>query len=417
MSKVNFYLKDAQTKSTTLIYLYFSYDGIRFKYSTGESIAPKHWSDQTKRVKKTFEGAAELNNYLDKLGETVSDIYRQSKSLNRSTTPESLKAELKLINRPNRVIQTNLFSFIEEFIASCKSTRRPNTLRNYQQTLNVLTEYKEHKRKRLTFESIDLNFYTDFTDFLTLTKKHSNNTVGSHIKTLKTFLNEAVERELTEKIDFKNKRFKTISEDADNIYLTQSEIEYLYKFDLSKKEKLCRTRDLFVVACFTGLRFSDFSQIKIGNITNRNTIKIRTQKTDEQIEVPIHFIVKEIMEKYKNQYSNSLPPAYAQAVMNRYLKELGEYVGFESNIATKQTKAGLIVHTNRKKFELITTHTGRRSFATNLYLAKFPTITIMKITGHRTEKAFMKYIKVTNEQHAQLLADFWNTQNNRLKAV
>jgi integrase len=96
--------------------------------------------------------------------------------------------------------------------------------------------------------------------------------------------------------------------------------------------------------------------------------------------------------------------------MNSYLKEIGELVGIDEKTTRTFTKGGLKASQLYKKFELITTHTARRSFATNLYKAGFPSLSIMKITGHKTETSFMKYIKISHEENANKLLEFW--QNN-----
>ena len=69
-----------------------------------------------------------------------------------------------------------------------------------------------------------------------------------------------------------------------------------------------------------------------------------------------------------------------------------------------------------QKWELLSSHTGRRSFATNEYLAGTPSITIKAITGHKTEEAFLRYIKLTPNEHAILLKQHWD-KRNKLKAV
>lgn len=166
------------------------------------------------------------------------------------------------------------------------------------------------------------------------------------------------------------------------------------------------TRDLFIVGCYTGLRFSDFSQIKRENIRN-GMISLRTQKTNELVTIPVHPIVEEIMSKYKGKYANSLPPAFANQIMNGYLKDIGKLAEFEESVLVSKTIGGKKVSQTFKKYELITTHTARRSFATNLFLQEFPAISIMKLTGHRSEKNFMNYIKMTPHQNAEKLRKHW----------
>ena len=96
--------------------------------------------------------------------------------------------------------------------------------------------------------------------------------------------------------------------------------------------------------------------------------------------------------------------------MNEYVKEVCKLAGIDKIESETMTKGGKRITVNYPKYELITTHTARRSFATNQYLAGLPTLTIMKITGHRTETAFMQYIKITPKEHAQKLKEFWKNQ-------
>ena len=117
--------------------------------------------------------------------------------------------------------------------------------------------------------------------------------------------------------------------------------------------------------------------------------------------IPLKDYVKEILRKYEG-----IPPsAISNQKMNEYLKELGEAAAIKDDIVIASTKGGKRHIETYKKFELITTHTARRSFATNAYLQNVPTISIMKITGHRTEKSFLKYIKISQEDNANKLVN------------
>jgi integrase len=136
-------------------------------------------------------------------------------------------------------------------------------------------------------------------------------------------------------------------------------------------------------------------------------ISLRTQKTNELVTIPVHPMVDDIMKKYKGVFANSLPPAFANQVMNRNLKELGKLAQLNEGVIISKTIGGKKINQTFKKRELITTHTARRSFATNLYLQEFPAISIMKITGHKSEKNFMNYIKMTPHQNAEKLRKHW----------
>ena len=417
MATVNYYLKEPKSKTETLIYLAFSVGEKRFKFYTGKKIHPKFWDSIEQRPKKSFTGSPELKSYLKSLAGDTEKIYTQFQTLNQPFTLEQIKTKLneeyerKPTNSP-----LSFFQFAESYIESVKSHRKILTIRAYNNTLRHLKEFqKKFPQRKIDFETINLDFYNDFMEYLMNEKKFSMNTIGKQIKNLKVFLNEATERGLNTKLDFKSKRFKVISEDSENIYLTEKEILQLYNLDLSENKKLEKVRDLFIVGCYTGLRFSDFSQIKPENIRD-GFISIRTQKTDEPVMIPIHWTVKAIMKKYKKDFENSLPPANSNQKMNEYLKEIGSSAKLNEKILTTISKGGLRVTTSSKKSELISTHTARRSFATNLFLQGFPSISIKKITGHKTEKAFLTYIKVSPEENAKKLREFWSSQV-KLKVV
>jgi len=191
-------------------------------------------------------------------------------------------------------------------------------------------------------------------------------------------------------------------------------IQKIYNYDFSKNKRLERTRDLFIVGCYTGLRFSDFSQLTSDNIKSE-LITVKTQKTGEKVVIPLHWTVKNILAKY-SETAKGLPRDLSNQRMNDYLKEIGREVKIDEQIHRTQSKDGLKVSKNVSKWELITTHTARRSFATNLYKSGFPSIAIMKITGHRTEKSFMKYIKISLEENANFLQAHWNA-NVKLKVL
>jgi integrase len=130
-------------------------------------------------------------------------------------------------------------------------------------------------------------------------------------------------------------------------------------------------------------------------------VKIATKKTGEVVIIPLKGYVREILKKYEGK----APEPISNQKMNEYLKELGQLAEVEEDIIITRTIGGKRQSETFKKWELITTHTARRSFATNAYLLNVPTISIMKITGHRTEKSFLKYIKISQEDNANKLVN------------
>ena len=280
------------------------------------------------------------------------------------------------------LLKNKPIKFIEELIQN--TSKKPNTIKNYKQALVKLQDFKKETRKPVDFENITLEFYNDFTKFLNK-KGYSTNSIGGFIKNVKVFMNEATDRGLNKNLEYLNKRFKVIEEHADTIYLTEVEILKLYELDLSNNERLEKVRDLFIVGCYTGLRFSDLEQVNRDNFIKGNSqIKIKTQKTGETVVIPVHKFVKHINDKYESVLPNSI----SNQKMNDYLKEIAQLAGLEDSVLISITKGGKRVQESFFKYELVSTHTARRSFATNLYLADVPSITIMKITGIKLKKPF-----------------------------
>lgn len=435
MATTTFVLKEPKSKKETLIFLIVRFKTNRLKFSTNEKILPAYWSKENQRAKvtKNFREHPEFNTRLDNIKNDAKNTFRkfQNDNENRMPSLEELRVLInKVLHKETDNRKKDLFSFAEKFIEESKSrvndkTGRvyaKGTIHHFNNTLLVLQNFSKAKRKRIDFDTIDLDFYHNFTEYLTKDLKFANNTIGGHIKRLKTFLNEATERGVNTNMAFRSKRFKIITEETDSIYLNEKELEAIYKLDLSSDSRLDRVRDLFLVGCWTGLRFSDFSNIKPENIKG-DFIEIETQKTAEPVVIPIHSTVKLIMKKYKGKYPNSLPPTISNVKMNLYIKELGKIKKLEkmakslhAQTSTSITKGGVNISTNYKKYELITTHTARRSFASNLYLDGVPAITIMKITGHKTEKSFMRYIKITPNENAKILQLHWQ-KKNKLRVI
>lgn len=402
MPEAKFVLKEPESKEETLIYLFFNFNYQRLKYSTGEKILPSNWDFSDQRAKNTrkFKELAELNARLQNLSTIVLGIYRRLINDGNTPTPDKLRHELDLeLNKVVRKGKPNLIKFIDDYIITSKSFKSPNTVKGYKSTLNHLIDFQKAKRTTVDFDTINLEFYDRFTSYLIFEKKLTQNSVGKYIKQLKVLLNEATERGLNTNLEFKKRKFKVLTEQTDKIYLNTNELERMYNLDLSKTKGLERARDLFLIGCYTGLRFSDFTQLRPENILEGNKLKVRTEKTSEVVVIPMHRIVKEILKKYKNE----LPKAITNQKMNEHLKTLGEKADINELIETHITKAGVLEKSVSFKYDLISTHTARRSFATNLYMADVPAITIMKITGHRTERAFLQYIRVTQEQNANKL--------------
>ncbi len=192
-------------------------------------------------------------------------------------------------------------------------------------------------------------------------------------------------------------------EPTNAVFLSMNEITriYYYKFVKQDKRKAKeRIRDMFVLGCLTALRYSDYSRLTSHNLVN-GYIMIRTKKTNVDVKVPAHDYVKEIFDKYHGYVPSGLCIQY----FNKYLKVIMREIGLNDLVTYSYTKGGELITVTREKWELISSHTARRSAATNMYLTgRMKTLEIMKLTGHRTEQNFFRYIRLTNDDTARSIS-------------
>ncbi|RYZ84130.1 MAG: site-specific integrase, partial [Proteobacteria bacterium] len=376
MPQATFVLKEPTSEEETLVYMLYRFNGAKLKYSTGQKINPKYWNPQSQRAREVrgFKHQ-EFNGVLNNLQAEVNEAYRTLLNDRKAVTPDLLRVSLNVfLQKHDTASSKDLISFAEYIVES--TDRSKGTKKQLKQAIRNLQEFKFFSKRSMHFDSIDLDFYDEFVDFL-IKKNYGKNTIGTLIKNLKVFMNEAVDRKLTQNLQFKNKRFKTVEEPTENIYLTEKELKRLYGLDLSDNTRLEKVRDLFIIGCYTGLRFSDLSQLSIESIQKgKRVIKVRTQKTDEIVVIPIGSIVGRLIDKYEGRF-----PVLRNDTMNKHLKEIGQKAGFREPVEIIYTKGGVRQREVYQKWELLTMHTARRSFATNAYLESVPTISIMKITG------------------------------------
>lgn len=421
MLRTNFYLRKPKSTIETPIFLRLFCKSRGIKYPTRINIHPLHWDKNKQRIKPVakVENHLELNRYLDILkkvaDKTFWDLTNDADGIPPSLS--TLKLEIdKRLDRAEKEPVITFFEFFQKIIDQSESGTRlnpltgkvinPNTIKTYVTTLNHLRDFQKQHSSKITFDNIDLKFYNAFTEYLIKEKKLASNSVGKDIQVLKLIMNEALDLHLTSNTSFKTKRFVVLREASDSIYLDKIELEELKNHDLSDKPKLERVRDLFLVGCYTGLRYSDYSILTTENIKN-GYIQINQTKTGSPVTIPVHRAIKGLLEKYHGVF----PAPLTNQKTNEYLKEVGKEIDCLGKSVVKNiTKEGANKQTSLAKWEMLTTHTARRSFATNEFLAGTPTLTIMAITGHKTEKAFLKYIKLNSSDHAKLLKERWDNQ-------
>lgn len=373
---------------TCAIRLYIYANGSHTYYPIKNAYChPKSFNDG--RVRPSHPNAKILNSQ-------ITSIYHQFEQL-MLYNPLANAGELVRIYEGKGVatINASLLSFIDQYVKECKEgkiKRAPNTIKKYVTLKNQLTDYSPG----VNFASIGKEFYTEFVGHLR-TSGLKENSVGKAIKTLKAILSEANERNIYEGREHKKKYFKAPSVETDAIYFNENEIKKIESLKLKTGEKHLQSElDRFIVSYYFLLRYSDSIRIDKSmlykNSKGQEFIQIRAQKTNNEVRVPVKPIVKNILER--NKYSLS---ADTNQEANWKIKEVCRLAGIEEVVYVNGKKA--------PKHKFASTHTARRSGATNLYLQGVSVKFIMDLGGWKTMKEFMGYIRITKQETADTMAD------------
>ncbi|MBK8554981.1 MAG: site-specific integrase [Lewinellaceae bacterium] len=394
------------------IYLQFTYSkGKLLRYYTGVTVPKEFWDKDKERAKqdRKFPAYAEINAQLKRIETEAEQIALRSQYNKSDLTNEVFKKELDTFLGKREATDDTLtfFRYFQRFIE--ERAGNPNyskgSIKVYVTTYNQLKAYADGVLRRdLNFADFNHAFFSNFSNHL-FGKDYGNNYVHKLTSTLKTVLREADRREVTPDLKVRDGWLVATREEPPAIYLTEDELTKLFQLDLSGNPRLSRIRDLFLVGCYTGLRFSDFTELKPGNYKKtpdgKEYIEMMTQKTGTKVTIPVKSEVREIVSRYNYQ----LPKAISNQKFNDYLKEVGKLAGLDEPTMLTRFRNGKRVDQTFPKYELMTSHTARRSFASNAYKAGVPVRYVMTVTGHKTEKEFYKYVRIRPDEHALLVSD------------
>jgi len=396
--KYTFNLRKPKSKNKTLILFscYFNEEKKKFVYSTRKAILPIHWNFENKRPNKTgkqvsnnqaeisktlreFEDKFQVNRSLSKLGEAVFDSHSLKKYFD---------------NEFHRVVKVSSFfevydQFTEEKI-KLKEWKK-STIKRYTNIKNLLLEFEDVKKYKLTFSKVNKKFFTEFTDFCYEHKNHFTNTFSRNVGLFKTFMFWSIKNGFAfnkDFEDFKKPQRVLTREEA----LSLDNIKELYHFKC-ENDDLSKSKDAFIFQCLTGMRYGELKLINKRIVNANNCIVLKEEKNSSKPsrEIPLSDLAFKILLKYDYQL-----PLLSNQKQNVAIKEVLKLAGFDYEVEYTRTK-GVEQETFVKNFyERISTHTARRSFITIMRNSGVADKTIMSISGHKDIKTFNMYHQVND---------------------
>lgn len=448
--KYHFYLKDKNSTKPTPINFSVSAGGMRKKMGIGESIHPQWWDEENEcaiessRQKKAEKALAKrVNKNLKRLRPELDNLFADYNAVDK-LTPNHTQGEdmlLTLFDKVEDVINGQIETetkeekearktptqFFEEFIERWSHSPNPrtgvvpksDTIWNYQNTLRRYKDYIADNNLKDTFAIFNEDFQAKFDDYLINEQELAMNTIVSSHSQLKTMLKVAYDKGLLRDSSFLRWTSKTIN--FSNIYLNDDELNRLYALTLTKQMRkennvgreshIEESRDLFIITARTGLRFSDLRHIDTATWNmeeGKETLTILVQKTNDRLSIPLH---RQVIDLY-NKYDGVLPLPVDKSKYNEHVRLCAKLAGITEIIETFVWEKGRPAIKAKPKYELISSHTGRRSFATNLYLVCKSPHQVMNLTGHKTEENFKRYICVSQAEMAEVVRKYINLDKN-----
>lgn len=423
--KFQFKLRNGKDNSTIIAELRNG-SSIRIRLATSYLIpnqSHKYW-DSSKEVIKHPNDIPDSKGINQKLMEIRSKVYSTvvSSSIQNTFNKQELRDRLDLIINPIDVVEepdnsdntksNDVISYFDWYIDFFSKNIVPTTgrilsngtIRGYKNSSRYLRDYlNDRKIKKFTFDDITKDFYYDYIQY-SQEQGHSKNYIGSMIQKLKTIIRSAFDDDLHSNNEFRKYYFKKFSEEINHPYLTEEEIQALYNLKIYS-EHLDAIRDIFVIACYTGLRIGDLMRFlknpKIEFFNGRKHINIVQGKTNKPVFIPLKRIILDILEKRNGEF----PRYIHKNIINKEIKPLLKKCGVTQTVFIEKTIGGKLVMTPMSKHLLISCHSARRSFCTNAYNAGMPLRDIMVFSGHSSEKMVLLYIKASAKDKAKHASD------------
>ena len=413
MASVNFLYRSTKEKSNLNLRLLFRNNGKDYVFGvkTKVEISKYYWSTQHKKKSKDIDitnKQIEVNNELNKI---VNYVLKAFNSVNvENINKEWLQTQIDNYYNPKKETKTptNLIDYIDFYLDYRKNEITETNKSKCRVIKNKLIKYETFLKKKILIKNINDSFKNEFVNYQK-ERMYSQNTIQREFVNIKTFCKHA--RYLGLETHPQLDSLRIDRQKVEKIYLTLEDltkIENISKNQLT--DSLDNAKDWLIISCYTGQRVSDFmrftdEQIRIEN--DKSLLEFTQKKTGKNMTVPLHPKVLEILKKRKGKF----PYKISDQKYNDFIKTVCKIA--EINELTRGSKLVKIdnkVYRKKtgmyKKYDLVTSHIGRRSFATNFY-GKIPTTYLIYITGHSTETMFLNYIGKSNKDLALEITNYF----------
>jgi integrase len=381
--------------------------GLDVEFKTEIEIHSSWWDKDRMRCKTGVPASSQVNTVLDQIEERISTVFTIAQiQKKRQPTADDIRAAALGQHGHSVPLSRYAESFIEQL--KTRSNRRTGVTIakvTWQKQLNCLERLREFDAASgypVMLHTADLNFYHAFTAHL-VSLGYGSNTIGKILSIVRSWLREADASGESVNRAYQSTQWYIGRERSNHISLSLEELERIENLKLSGVTE--QARDLFLIASFTGLRYSDVSNLSEAVISD-GMIHMEQQKTRGEVVVPVHPVVQRLLEKYRTA-GRVIPPGISNVIMNVHLKEVARLAGICDEFVKRTTRGGKRISQRMEKWQMVTVHTARRSFAKNLFLTGFKLEHLSRVMGHSSVDQTIEYIGLDAIEKARLLKDHW----------
>lgn len=403
MSSVSFHLKDPKSVKPTTIFIWFNADGRRTKLYTGYKVLAAQWdNEEQKALTRGYpKENGDINKGLARMGTRLQEFYAAQRADGIIPSVESLKKVIEPeeeggADRPMLLVD------YADYLKRQVLTKQPTTIKSIRTNYNHVAAFVEKRRRVLNYDDLTITFYDGFTQYLSEAGL-TDNSLSKQVALFKCFLSDALNRGRTDKQDFK--RWTWSRREPDVVALSRDELRAIENLALAPRNYLHNARSLFLLSCYTGLRFSDVAALKPEH-DRIDRLHVTTQKTRDSLVIPVSPKARALLDLL---WSGEVHPITNQK-LNEFLKELAQRACIDVLIEDTEYKGGKRHSTKKPKFALISSHTGRRTFVTLALESGLPWEVIMKVTGHKDMRSFKRYIQVTDDRQIDAFQQIWEAE-------
>ena len=321
--RINFY----HDKKDSSLFATVSFDGIRTKIYIKETIEPDLWNRKNQRAIETIRNIDHnrLNSKLNEIENTIKKLFHQFiKDYERIPEPKELKdifikEYFEGLPQFTTKKKISLLETFDEYIEIKKLENTPAVSKRYLQAKNDLIQFGKKYKQQIQFENINMEFRNKYVSCLQNDLGLADSTTYRRVKYVKTILTYALNSNYIDKLNINLDLFNTKDRTGNKIALSENEVHELETIDLSGAKRLDEVRDRFLLGCYTGLRYSDFSRLNKNHIIDDKYIQIEQQKVKTPVTIPFTDKMRRVFLKYDFE----LPEPISEQKFNQYLKELG----------------------------------------------------------------------------------------------